>query len=163
MIVEACRYNRWANLRLLDVCEGLTARQLELTSPGTYGSIASTLVHLVGAERRYLWRLGGQVGRFSQHRTFPGVQTLKKQAVVSGSGLIEMASGTKSPDILELRDRRGRFRVHKSVILVQALHHGNDHRTHVCTILGAHHIAYPDMDVWTFGEATGKLVELGKA
>ncbi|MFI5283207.1 MAG: DinB family protein [Candidatus Dormibacterales bacterium] len=163
MIVEACRYNRWANLLLLDVCEGLSARQLMLSSRGTYGSIASTLMHLVGAERRYLWRLGGQVGRFSQHRTFPGVRILKEQAVNSGDALVEIAARIKASEVLELSDRHGRFRAYKSVILVQAIHHGNDHRTHACTILGAHHLPYPEMDVWSFGEATGKLVELGKA
>jgi hypothetical protein len=40
------------------------------------------------------------------------------------------------------------------------MHHGNDHRTHVCTILGAHDISYGDMDVWAYGEATGALLPI---
>ena len=37
------------------------------------------------------------------------------------------------------------------------MHHGNDHRTHVCTILGHHGIEYGQMDVWGYGLATGAL------
>ena len=40
------------------------------------------------------------------------------------------------------------------------MHHGNDHRTHICTIFGAHGIDYGDMDVWAYGEATGAMVPL---
>jgi uncharacterized damage-inducible protein DinB len=48
--VESFRYHRWANLHLLDVCAGLTGEQLQLTTRGTYGTIASTFQHLVAAE-----------------------------------------------------------------------------------------------------------------
>jgi uncharacterized damage-inducible protein DinB len=160
LLVEAFRYNKWANLTLLEVCEGLSSKQLELTSPGTYGTISATLLHLVGAERRYLWRLRGQVGRFSQIRRFPGVARLKTQAALSGDGLIAVAPLIKASDTIEGKGRSGRFTVRKSVVLIQALHHGNDHRTHICTILGANGIPYRDMDVWSYGEAIGKLVEL---
>ena len=37
----------------------------------------------------------------------------------------------------------------------QAIHHGNDHRTQICTILGQNGISVGDLDVWAFGEATG--------
>jgi hypothetical protein len=47
------------------------------------------------------------------------------------------------------------------VVVIQALHHGNDHRTHICTILGHNGVEYGDMDVWAYGEATGALVQLG--
>jgi hypothetical protein len=50
--------------------------------------------------------------------------------------------------------------IHVGVLLIQALHHGNDHRTHVCTILGHHGIPYGDMDVWAYGEAIGALIPI---
>jgi uncharacterized damage-inducible protein DinB len=159
--LEALRYNKWANLRLLGVCGQLKKSQLELTAPGTYGTIAATWLHLVGAERRYLWRLGGNIGRFSQHRKFPGIATLKKQAEQSGDALIDIAKRTRAGEAVEGKDHSGfRFKVDKAILLVQAIHHGNDHRTHICTVLGHHGIPYADMDVWTYGEATGKFVEI---
>ena len=91
VLVEAFRYNKWANLHLLDVCAKLSDEQLELTSPGTYGTIAATWQHLVNSERRYLWRLGRDQGRFSVRHTFPGMAALRELAVATGDQLIAMA------------------------------------------------------------------------
>jgi hypothetical protein len=60
------------------------------------------------------------------------------------------------------KDEHGTFKVNLSIILVQALHHGDDHRTQICTILGHHGIPYGDMDVWEYGEATGGMVWVTK-
>ena len=158
MLVEAFRYHRWANLHLLDVCAELSDRQLQLTAPGTYGTITATFLHLLHAERRYLWRLGGGEGRFSQRHKFPGIAVLSERFALSGDQLIEVAGRIKGEDEVVGKDRYGTFSVRKGVLLIQALHHGNDHRTHVCTILGHHGIAYGEMDVWAYGEATGAMV-----
>ncbi|HEY4887335.1 MAG TPA: DinB family protein [Candidatus Dormibacteraeota bacterium] len=158
--IEAFRYHRWANLHLLDVCAELSDEQLQLTSPGTYGTIAATWQHLVGAERRYLWRLGGDEGRFTVRHKFPGMAVLRRQAVSSGDQLIAAASRAKSNATVDSKWKAGAQRVQVGVLLLQALHHGNDHRTHVCTILGHHGIPYGDMDVWAYGEATGAMVPI---
>jgi hypothetical protein len=55
---------------------------------------------------------------------------------------------------------RGRFEVDKAILLVQAIHHANDHRTHICTVLGSHGIPLPEMDVWAYGLSIGGLVDL---
>jgi uncharacterized damage-inducible protein DinB len=161
--IEAFRYHRWANLHLLDVCGGLTDEQLQLTSPGTYGTIAATLFHLIGAEQGYIERLGGTKRRFTRDMEFPGIDALKKEAERCGDELIGLASHTEPDDEFEAVFQDGRYRLQKGVVLIQALHHGNDHRTHVCTILGAHGIDYGDMDVWAYGDATGSIVPLGAA
>jgi hypothetical protein len=49
------------------------------------------------------------------------------------------------------------------IVIIQALHHGNDHRTHICTILGHHGIEYGEMDVWAYGDATGLIVPVQKS
>ena len=54
--------------------------------------------------------------------------------------------------------KRYRAKLHLGVVIIQALHHGNDHRTHVCTILGHHDITYGEMDVWAYGDTTGLIV-----
>jgi uncharacterized damage-inducible protein DinB len=158
LLVEAFRYNRWANLHLLDVCSKLPEKRLDLTAPGTYGTIAATFHHLVNAERRYIWRLNGARGRFSVRHRFPGLAVLSEQSARSGDELIEVAKRIKGDDAVVTTFGRRRFKVQLWVILLQALHHGNDHRTHVCTILGRHGIPYGELDVWAYGELVGALV-----
>lgn len=158
--VEAFRYHRWANDHLFSVCQGFTEEQLQLTAPGTYGTVAATLLHLVSAEQRYIKRLGGSAPRVNERSDFPGMAALKAEVERSDDELIDLA-GRISPDAsIEDDFQDGRFRINLGVILIQALHHGNDHRTHVCTILGHHGLTYGDMDVWAYGDATGAIVPL---
>lgn len=44
--------------------------------------------------------------------------------------------------------------VQSSIPIVQALHHGTLHRGQVCAILTGLGIEPPDLQVWTYGEAT---------
>ena len=129
VLIEAFRYNSWANLHLLDVCGNFSDGQLQLTSPGTYGTIAATFQHLVGAERRYLWRLSGGVGRFMVRHKFPGIAVLRKEAAISGDHLIELARRSNGEASVISKWKEGAKRVNVGVLLIQALHHGNDHRT----------------------------------
>jgi uncharacterized damage-inducible protein DinB len=164
LLIEAFRYNKWANLHLLDVCATLTDEQLQLTSPGTYGTIAATFLHLLSAEQRYLRRLTpGTKPDINEHDpTPPSLAKLREDAVRSGDQLIEAAGRIKPDDTIE-EERDGQLmKLHLGVVLVQAMHHGNDHRTHICTILGAHDIPYGDMDVWSYGEAIGRIVRAPK-
>lgn len=40
---------------------------------------------------------------------------------------------------------------HAEVLLfLQAIHHGNDHRTQICTILGADGLEVPELDGWAY-------------
>ena len=158
LLVEAFRYNKWANLHLLDVCAGFTDEQLAMTAPGTYGTIASTFYHLLAAEQRYLKRLGGGEPQISERDgTFPGIAVLREHAVRSGDQLIEIAPRISPDEAQEATFQDGRFMLHSGVVVIQALHHGNDHRTHICTILGHNGLTYGDMDVWAYGEATGAI------
>lgn len=147
-LVQALRYNRWANLQLLEVCSKLSDEQLQLSSPGTYGTITSTWQHLLAAEQRYLGRLVGYQPQISESDAFPGIDALKRQAAESGDQLI-VAAGKAAPDGTS-PDGDG-VGVRHWVVMAQAIHHGNDHRTHICTILGQHGISYGDLDVWAFG------------
>jgi uncharacterized damage-inducible protein DinB len=158
LLVEAFRYNKWANLHLLDVCASFTDEQLAMTAPGTYGTIASTFYHLLSAEQRYLKRLGGGEPRINERGEFPGMAALRAEAVRSGDELIEIAPRISPDEAHEATFQDGRFVLHSGVVVIQALHHGNDHRTHICTILGHNGLTYGDMDVWAYGDATGAIV-----
>ncbi|HEV2033468.1 MAG TPA: DinB family protein [Candidatus Dormibacteraeota bacterium] len=156
--IEAFRYHKWANLHLLDVCSKLTPEQLQLTSPGTYGTIAATLQHLVSAEQRYAARLVASEPKLNERDEFPGIATLMELATSGADQLIEAAARIKPDDTIEATFENEPMKLHLGVVIIQALHHGNDHRTHVCTILGSHQVPYGDMDVWAYGDATGAIV-----
>jgi hypothetical protein len=49
------------------------------------------------------------------------------------------------------------FAVRAGVFLAQALHHANEHRAHVCTILGALGYQPPDVSAWGYALATGRM------
>jgi len=38
----------------------------------------------------------------------------------------------------------------ESMLLIQAIHHGNDHRTQICSTLGALGLPVPEIDGWDF-------------
>jgi uncharacterized damage-inducible protein DinB len=158
--IEAFRYHRWANEHLLDVCARLTDEQLELTTPGTYGSIKATWLHLAGAEQRYSARLGGGEPAFSENDGFPGIGRIRELVSASTDRLIDLAGSLEPDPNYTAKFRDGMYRVEPGVVLLQSLHHGNDHRTHICTILGAHGIEYGDMDLWAYGEAIGALAKV---
>jgi hypothetical protein len=157
--IEAFRYHRWANLHLLDRCGKLPPEQLQLTAPGTYGTIAATLQHLLSAEQRYLARLAGTKPAINEDGKFPGIAALMELAASGGDQLIEAAGKIDGDDVMvEVNRQHQKFNLHLGVVIIQALHHGNDHRTHVCTVLGHHDIPYGDMSVWAYGEAIGAMV-----
>lgn len=160
ILQETFRYHKWANLHLLDVCSKLTDEQLELTALGTYGTIAATLVHLLAAEQRYLRRITGDEPQISEKESFPGVAALIEHATRTGDELIALAGTATAQDTIEAVNPDGHFRIHVSHFLMQALHHGNDHRTHICTVLGYHELPYGDIDVWAYSDSRGLITPL---
>jgi uncharacterized damage-inducible protein DinB len=48
------------------------------------------------------------------------------------------------------------FHAPMSLRLAQVIQHGTDHRSQVCTGLTSFGVTPPDIDLWSFGEATGR-------
>ena len=44
--------------------------------------------------------------------------------------------------------------------LAQALHHGTDHRSQICTALTTLGVEPPAIDVWEFGAQTGRVIDI---
>jgi hypothetical protein len=55
------------------------------------------------------------------------------------------------------------FAIRGGIFITQALHHANEHRAHICTILGAHGYEAPDVSAWGYALASGRstLVSAG--
>ena len=147
---ELFQHHAWATMTLIDHCAGLRPEQLQATAPGTAGTIYHTLVHLVAADGRYLYLLTGrpQVVRESappsiaELRDHFAAQIKVWESVLNEASTLDVTIPARgdTPDIPHATN----------LLLVQALHHGNDHRTHICTILGAGGQPTPDLSGWGY-------------
>jgi uncharacterized damage-inducible protein DinB len=154
-LVEMFRHNAWANQRLFDACEGLSDAQLDATVVGTFGSIRNTLVHIVGAQERYVAALAetGPVSVIRERDPFPGLAELRDGARTSGEALVEMAAHAQSGATVTTTWRGGGYTLPVWLLLVQAINHATEHRAQVAAILTQQGIAPPSMDGWTYHEA----------
>ena len=62
------RYNRWANLLLIDACGELTDEQLDARGSGTSGSIRELLIHVMGGQQTFILRTQGLPWRGKVYR-----------------------------------------------------------------------------------------------
>lgn len=158
-MAETFRHNLWANLAMIDWCANLPEEHLDASSPGTYGRIRDTLVHLVSAEERYVIRLTGaqHTQSFREGDPFPGFDVLRAHAKASGEALVEIAERTE-PTLVLRGVRNGEPYVMKAtVILTQAINHATEHRAHINTILTQHGMKPADLDGWAYADAHGQI------
>jgi len=158
---DAFAHHVWATLRLIDVCTALSPQQLETAVPGTYGSILETQRHLVGADASYLFvSSGGRTPAIDEdHMDLAELRTVMEG---HGAAWSQLLSEDPDPDAVIVRRRDDGSETHApiGIRLAQALHHGTDHRSQICTALTTLGIEPPYIDVWDFGEQAGRVVEV---
>jgi uncharacterized damage-inducible protein DinB len=158
---DAFAHHSWASLRLLDVCLELTPEQQATTVPGTYGSILDTQRHLVGADANYLFvTTGGRVSLIDEDGM--DLSQLRAEMEAHGPAWQQLVSGDLDTDavLVRHRDDGSETTAPVSIRLAQALHHGTDHRSQICTALTTLGIEPPFIDVWDFGLVDGRVVEV---
>ena len=164
LIEDAFSHHVWATLRLIDACLALEPEQLEAIIPGTYGSILGTMRHLVGADASYLFVLtGGRIPEVDEAQMgLPELRTVMEGNV---SGWYWLVAQDLDPDaiVVRSRDDGSESRAPLGIRIAQAVHHGSDHRSQVCTGLTALGVEPPSIDVWDFAWQDGRLVEVPPA
>jgi uncharacterized damage-inducible protein DinB len=168
-LLELFRHKTWATLRLIEYCQALADEHLDATIPGTFGTVRETLRHLVGADEGYF-----------------SILTRKRLSEPLPDGLVKLddlpdgpvaldelakrirALGPRWELLAEDNDIAGRecttsdgWRVPGSVPMAQAIHHADDHRSHVLSILGARGLDVPEpngLDIWGYAEAMDLMV-----
>lgn len=161
-MADAFAHHVWASLRLLDACLALSAEQLETAVPGTYGSILETGRHLVGSDGWYLFTLTHDRALLID-KDRHDLAELRDVMTTHGAVWSEFLSQDPDPDgVLTEVDEDDGYRMDATIgiRLAQALHHGTDHRSQICTALTALGIEPPDIDVWSFGVDAGRVVEV---
>jgi hypothetical protein len=78
------------------------------------------------------------------------VGRLIEHARHSGQALLSAAASLKADDTTEVDYEGRKLSLRKSLIVVQAIHHGNDHRTQVGMILESNSIPHQEIDVWHY-------------
>jgi uncharacterized damage-inducible protein DinB len=157
---DAFDHHVWATLRVLDVCTGLTAEQLASPVPGTYGSIRDTMRHIVGADDWYLHVLTGGAGELLEERTM-SLDELRPVVGGQATAWTALLAEDRDPAETVIARRKDGTEGHAplGIRLAQALHHGTDHRSQICTGLTALGIEPPEIDVWAFGEQQGTVFD----
>jgi uncharacterized damage-inducible protein DinB len=158
---DAFAHHVWATLRVIDECLKLTPEQLETAVPGTYGSILDTMRHTVGADSSYLFVLSGGLTPLidEDHMELPELRSVMESY---GTAWSEVLRDDLDPDAVLERHRDDGSETHAplSIRLAQALHHGTDHRSQICTALTTLGVEPPAIDVWDFGWQDGRVVEI---
>jgi len=155
------QHKTWATLSLIEHCRRLAEEELNATTPGTYGSIRATLQHLVRSEEGYFALLTGE--RLAESSTDEPVALDELADRIRRLGP-RWEALAQDPDIhrREVTAPDGWHTV-GALILAQAVHHADDHRTHVLSIIGARGLDLPgvdigqDLDVWHYGIALGLM------
>jgi uncharacterized damage-inducible protein DinB len=153
---EMFRHHAWATLKLLDHCAGLPAEKLREAAPGTYGPILETFVHLVAANQRYLARLTGEPPEaVIREGDAPPLGELRPRFEAS-TRLWEalLDRGAELDVTLPARGDWPETPHAQNLLMLQAIHHGNDHRTQICSVLSVLGLEVPEIDGWAYWAAT---------
>jgi uncharacterized damage-inducible protein DinB len=162
LLADAFGHHVWATIRVLDACAGLDEAQLATAVPGTYGSVIDTLRHLVGADAFYLDVLRGVPESFDEAGS--DIPTMRAVMEAQGPAWQRLVAGDidLTTVVIEYEDA-GETHAPLGIRLAQAIHHGTDHRSQVCTALTTLGIEPPPIDVWDFAGQDGRVFSIERA
>jgi uncharacterized damage-inducible protein DinB len=158
LLADAFGHHVWATISLLDACAGLDDAQLATTVPGTYGSIIDTLRHIVDGDVFYLNVLRGRETEPSdQERS--DIPTLRAVMEAHDPVWQDLVAGDLDPATMVIEFEDAGYETHAplGIRLAQAIYHGTDHRSQVCTALTSIGIEPPAIEVWDFARRDGRF------
>jgi uncharacterized damage-inducible protein DinB len=162
LLEDAFAHHVWATLRLVDASLQLSPEQMETTVPGTYGSILETMRHLIGGDSWYLFDITGDRARRIDADEM-NLLELRAAMEADGAAWSTFLAQDLDPDaVLKEVDEDDGFERDATIgiRLAQALHHGAEHRSQICTALTTLDVEPPGIEVWDFGLEAGSVVEV---
>jgi uncharacterized damage-inducible protein DinB len=157
ILADAFGHHAWATIRVLDACAALEPGQLVTAVPGTYGSILETIRHTVDGDVFYLDVLLGRHEPFDKDSS--DIPTLRAVMERHEADWRDLIAGELDPatDVVEHEDNGYETHAPLGIRLAQALYHGTDHRSQVCTALSSLGIEPPGIEVWDYGHLDGRV------
>jgi uncharacterized damage-inducible protein DinB len=134
-------YNAWANHRLLDACEALSADQFTRDLHSSFPSVRDTLAHIAGGEWLYLERFGKgrSPGKLPSSNEYPDLGSLRAKWRVIEGELANWIAGLTTANlqsVIEYRNTRGTpYSSPVSELLQHLANHSTYHRGQVTTML----------------------------
>ncbi len=164
-LLRLMRHDVWATERLIAHCRALTDEQIDLSAPGTYGTIRATLAHIVTADEGYLVRLLGALLhdpplRLQDARTLDEIGmhlAHAKEAVERLFSGPEFVPDRVIADTPARRQGQPRVEMQAWVPASQFVHHGSDHRAQINTVLSTHGLEALDVQVWPYADDLGAV------
>ncbi len=162
MLREAFRHSAWATRQVLAACRPVDYEQR--TSPGTATGtdrgILEIFNHIIRSDRGYASRSGDRPEWVDNEVDIGDLSELGRRANENAEVWETFLSKPVDPKKLIILDE-GAYEAEQSVLLIQALHHGDVHREQICAILTGLGIQPPDIQAWTYAEETGHARALG--
>ena len=156
LLGDAFAHHIWATQRLFDDCSTLTLEQLTTSAPGTYGPIIATLGHLVASDGWYLSFHSDDTATIDEEAEVT-LADMRAAFTTNAAAWMDLLAGPLDPDADVIEHGDGwDFHAPLGLRLAQVIHHGTDHRSQVCTALTSLGVTPPEIDLWSFGEATGR-------
>jgi uncharacterized damage-inducible protein DinB len=156
VLLELVRHKTWATQKLIALCQSVDPALIDATTPGTYGTIRSTLVHLVNADRNYYRRLCGEQPWERMDEETTDLQTVADRFAEIASRWQSLAADSALAD-RDLQYPKGEV-VKGAVVFAQSIHHADAHRAHVLSILGSRGIQVPELDLWEYAFEVGLAI-----
>jgi uncharacterized damage-inducible protein DinB len=150
VLLELLRHKTWATLQLIEYCQRLAPEHLDATVPGTYGTVRETLRHLLRSDEGYLRSVTGD--DITPPPESAGLGALADRFREHARRWEALFQDPKLPD-KEVYNRWGKASA--VAPMAQSIHHADDHRTQVLSILGARGLEVPELDVWEYGVQAG--------
>lgn len=156
LLDDAFAHHIWATERLIDECEALTPEQLATPAPGTYGSIIDTFRHLVSTDCWYLTFFRDEPQHIEEG-SVAHLDELRSAIASNGTAWMKLlASGLDGEADMVEHGNGWTFHAPTGFRLAQVIQHGTDHRSQICTALTSFGVEPPGIDLWAYGEATGR-------
>jgi uncharacterized damage-inducible protein DinB len=149
---ELFRYNTWATLQLIDNCMSQPPATVQQMVTGTDRSFLHTLTHMIGSDQSYLERLTGKPVDTPVRRGEILSLTDLRRRCENQSRHWEMVLGRIAEiDVTIPADEEIPMIPHgENLLVLQAIQHGIDHRTQICTALSVFGLQPPDIDIWSY-------------
>ena len=150
-LVELIRYNNWANAQVFAACQKLTEEQLAASAPGAYGPIHATLGHMIAAEADYIHRLTGEGPqppfRWEDKPALDGYFAFSR---VVASALLDAVQRVPPDHIVHEEEDGNTIDYKASLLFIQVINHGIEHRTNITTILSGLGLPALEVDGWGY-------------
>jgi len=150
-LVEFIRYNTWANQQVLAACLKLSESQLSAPIPGGYGSVYSTIGHMLDAEADYIGRITGTPPQPSfKWEDGPSVAEMVAFVPQVGQAFLDVVQRIP-PTQMVAEEYGGKFLHYLALhLFMQVVNHGIEHRTNITTYLANLGLPAPEVDNWAY-------------